>query len=65
MKVYHRKAYIIMIYAFFGAEMKRVCGFGLFAFAMGMLFMLIISSEILGFFLIVIFLLIGYNLYCC
>ncbi|MBR5317317.1 MAG: hypothetical protein IKU39_05425 [Lachnospiraceae bacterium] len=45
--------------------MKRVCGLGLFAFAMGMLFMLIISSEILGFFLIALFLLVGYHLYCC
>lgn len=60
-----RKAYIIVIYAFLVSEMKRVIGFAMFAFAMGMLFMLIISNEICGFFLIVILLLTGYHLYCC
>lgn len=65
MKIHIEKAYIIVIYAFFGVRMKRVCGFAIFCFAIGMLFMLIISSEILGFFLIVLFLLIGYNLFCC
>jgi len=64
MKIHIEKAYIIMIYAFFGVRMKRVCGFGLFAFAMGMLFMLIVSSEIIGFFLIILFLMMGYHLYC-
>jgi len=65
MKIRLEEAYIIEIYAFFGVRMKRVCGLGLFCFAMGMLFMLIVSSEILGFFLIVLFLMLGYHMYCC
>lgn len=60
-----KKAYIIEIYAFLVSEMKRVIGFAMFAFAMGMLFMLFISNEICGFFLIIVFLLVGYHLYCC
>ena len=45
--------------------MKRLIGFALFFFAMGMLFMLILGSEFWGFILIVICLLVGYNIFCC
>ena len=44
--------------------MKRVIGFALFWFALGLLCMLIISNELIGFILIVVALLLGYNLYC-
>lgn len=46
-------------------NLKRVIGFGLFCFAMGMLFMMILSNEFVGFVIIALSLLIGYNLFCC
>lgn len=45
--------------------MKRLMGFALFFFAMGMLFMLIIGNEFWGFILIAVCLLAGYNIFCC
>lgn len=45
--------------------MKRVCGFGLFCFALGMLVMLLLPNEICGLVLIFACLILGYNLFCC
>lgn len=54
-----------MIYAFFGGEMKRLVGFGLFCFSMGMLLMLVIHNRFIGFLLIIALLLAGYFIFCC
>lgn len=45
-------------------EMKKVVGFALFFVAVGMLVMLMLPNEFLGFFLIFICLILGYNLFC-
>ncbi|MCI5741148.1 MAG: hypothetical protein SO445_11670 [Lachnospiraceae bacterium] len=45
--------------------MKRVCGFGLFCFALGMLVMQFLSNEVVGFLIIFLCLIVGYNLFCC
>lgn len=54
-----------MIYAFFGGFMKRIIGFALFCFSMGMLVMLVIHNRFFGFILIVITMLAGYYIFCC
>lgn len=66
-----------MIYAFFcagffvpakganwGGTMKRMIGFILFWIAIGMLIMLFIHNILIGFIIIGLLLLIGYNLFC-
>lgn len=58
------KAYIIMIYAFFGDVMKRMVGFILFWIAIGMLLMILIHNILIGIIIIGILLLLGYNLFC-
>ncbi|MBS5673554.1 MAG: hypothetical protein ACLTBD_01760 [Clostridia bacterium] len=45
--------------------MKRVCGFGLFCCSLGMILILLIGNEIIGFILVFLCLIIGYNLFCC
>lgn len=45
--------------------MKRMIGFALFCFAMGMLAMLVIHSRFFGFILIVACMLAGYYIFCC
>lgn len=54
---------------FWGMErdvsMKRMCGFALFCFSMGMLVMLMIHNRFIGFFLVIICMLAGYYIFCC
>ncbi len=45
--------------------MRRIIGFALFWFAMGMLVMLILSNEFLGFLIIAVCLILGYYIFCC
>lgn len=45
--------------------MKRMIGFALFCFSMGMLVMLIIYNRFFGFILLVVTMLAGYFLFCC
>ena len=44
---------------------RELVGFILFWVAAGMLFMLLIPVTIVGVLLIIAFLILGYNLYCC
>jgi hypothetical protein len=44
--------------------MRRFIGFMLFFIAIGMLFMLLIESKVVGIILIGLFLLVGYNFHC-
>lgn len=46
-------------------SMKRMCGFALFCFSMGMLVMLMIHNRFIGFFLVIICMLAGYYIFCC
>lgn len=45
--------------------MKRIIGFALFFFALGMLAMLILANEFCGVLIIAACLLAGYYLFCC
>ncbi len=45
--------------------MKELLGFVLFCVAGGMLLMMLISNIFIGIVMIAIFLIVGYNLYCC
>ncbi|MDD6057193.1 MAG: hypothetical protein PUB98_02865 [Clostridiales bacterium] len=45
--------------------MKRMLGFALFCFSMGMLVMLIIHNRFFGFILVVLCMLAGYYIFCC
>lgn len=45
--------------------MKRVIGYSLFWFSIGMLVMLLLPYELLGILIIIAGLLLGYNLFCC
>ncbi len=45
--------------------MKRIIGFALFCFSMGMLVMLIIHNRFFGFLLIVLTMLAGYYIFSC
>ena len=47
-----------------GRNLKQLVGFILFWIAVGMLFMLFISSCFVGILIAVAFMLLGYNLYC-
>ncbi|MEG0963260.1 MAG: hypothetical protein RR139_02685 [Lachnospiraceae bacterium] len=44
--------------------MKRLVGFALFFIAIGMLLMIIVHNQILGFLLVFLLMLLGYNLFC-
>ncbi len=46
-------------------SVKRICGFALFCFSMGMLVMLMIHNRFIGFFLVIICMLAGYYIFCC
>lgn len=59
------KAYIVTDICFFGGFMKRIIGFALFCFSMGMLAMLVIHNRFLGFILIVVTMLAGYYIFSC
>ncbi|MCU6746644.1 MULTISPECIES: hypothetical protein [Lachnospiraceae] len=45
--------------------MKRVIGFALFWMALGMFLMLLLSNMVWGVILILVFLILGYKLFCC
>ncbi len=45
--------------------MKRIIGFGLFCFSMGMLVMLVIHNRLIGFILIAACMLAGYYIFSC
>lgn len=45
--------------------MKRMLGFALFCFSMGMLVMLVIHNRLVGFILIVACMVAGYYVFCC
>ncbi|GCA65681.1 hypothetical protein KGMB01110_01170 [Mediterraneibacter butyricigenes] len=45
--------------------MKRVIGFALFCIAFGMILVLILPYVALEIFLILLFLFLGYHLFCC
>ena len=45
--------------------MKRMLGFALFCFAMGMLVMIVIHNRFCGFVLMILCMLAGYYLFCC
>ena len=45
--------------------MKRVLGFALFWMALGMFFMMLLPNLVCGVILTVLFLIIGYRLFCC
>lgn len=45
--------------------MKRLIGFSVLCFAFGMLFMLVIGNTWIGLILIMIFIIVGYNLFNC
>ena len=45
--------------------MKRMIGFALFCFAMGMLVMLVIHNRFFGFILIILCMLAGYYIFSC
>lgn len=50
---------------FLGGLMKRMLGFALFCFSMGMLVMLVIHNRLIGFILIVACMVAGYYVFCC
>ncbi len=55
-----------MIYAaFLGASMKRVLGYTLFWFAMGMLVMLVLSNDFVGILIIAVCLCLSYYISGC
>ena len=45
--------------------MKRLLGFALFCFSMGMLVMLVIHNRLIGFVLIVVCMMAGYYIFSC
>ena len=45
--------------------MKRVCGFAMFWIAVGMIIMMLLPNLVWGVILTVLFLIIGYRLFCC
>ena len=45
--------------------MKRMMGFALFCFSMGMLVMLVLHSRVFGVLLLVLCMIAGYYLFCC
>jgi hypothetical protein len=45
--------------------MKRIVGYTLFWFAMGMLFMLVLSNEFFGVLIVAVCLLISYYIFSC
>ena len=47
------------------SAMKRMLGFALFCFAMGMLVMIVIHNRFCGFVLMILCMLAGYYLFCC
>ncbi len=51
--------------SFSGTGMKRILGYTLFWFAMGMLVMLVLSNEFLGILIIAAALLISYYMFTC
>ncbi len=56
---------MIVIYAFLlESAMKRIFGFALFCFALGMLVMIVIHNRFFGFFLMILCMLAGYYLFC-
>lgn len=50
---------------FFGGGMKRIIGFALFCFSMGMLVMIVIHNRFFGFILMLACMLAGYYIFCC
>lgn len=46
-------------------NMKRLLGFAFFLIAVGMFIMLILPNDFIGIVLIFVFMLLGYNLFCC
>ncbi|HJC75630.1 MAG TPA: hypothetical protein H9697_11945 [Candidatus Mediterraneibacter faecavium] len=46
-------------------SMKKVCGFALFWTAIGMFIMMLLPNLVWGVILSVIFLVLGYRLFCC
>lgn len=63
--VLNQKAYIRSNICFFGGKMRRIWGYTLFWFAMGMLLMYIVGGGIIGILLIAGALLLSYLLYSC
>ncbi|MEF9941078.1 MAG: hypothetical protein RSA90_01400 [Lachnospiraceae bacterium] len=45
--------------------MKRVVGFALFWFALGMLVMMFLPNIFIGVIIVLLCMLVGYNLFCC
>mgnify|MGYP000088166225 FL=1 len=55
---------LIVIYVFFGARMKRIIGFALFFFGLGMLAMFLIPGDFCGILIMIGCILLGYYLFC-
>lgn len=53
-----------MIYVFFGVRMKRIIGFALFFFGLGMLAMFLIPGDFCGILIMIGCILLGYYLFC-
>ena len=45
--------------------MKKVCGFALFWIAIGMFIIMLLPNLVWGVILLLIFLVLGYRLFCC
>ena len=45
--------------------MRKVIGFAMFFIAIGMILMMFLSSTFVGVLLVIAFLLLGYNFFCC
>ena len=45
--------------------MKKVCGFALFWIAIGMFIMMLLPQSGMGVILLLIFVVLGYRLFCC
>ncbi len=45
--------------------MRKVIGFAMFFIAIGMILMMLLSSTFVGVLLVIAFLLLGYNFFCC
>ena len=50
---------------FLGGGMKRIIGFALFCFSMGILVMIVIHNRFCGFLLMIACMLAGYYIFCC
>jgi len=48
-----------------GAVMRRVIGFAMFFIAIGMILMMMLPNIFVGVLLVIGFLLLGYNFFCC